>query len=580
MSTKRAKFWTWKPFSSWSHILLIGIVVLALILRLVGNTHTPPSPYWEEVALGYDAYSILKTGADHQGNIFPIVAFPSFGDFKPSGYFYALVPVIAAFGLNTWSVRLPAVLASTLLTLFVYWWAKDLSGKRSIGLWSALFWAIQPWGWWLGRIGFEVNLATFFLIAGSYWLHRGLAFLPEFAKNSKRRKLLTLYAWTIPATLFLALSMYTYHGARALAPLFAALLVMWHWWQLPPQKRWATQVIWLFMSIAGLALLLTTPILLESGSPIVQQRIAETSVFSSLEPVETSNHFRELAGNTWWSRIIYHRYIFWGRQLTTNYLSHFSPSFLFGSGDSNPRHSSQFFGLLYPWEILTVLTGIGAAWITRKSRFVLLAALTLATPIAAMVTLATPHGLRAFPVAIWLAIFSGWGIHALVQWLHNQSANWPWLKAQPVWQHSRQIGFTVGVLGVCFVSTAVLAFHLWYQYPHEYAHEWQYGYEEMIQKIRTHQQQNEKLFVSRSLGRPSMYVLFYEQVDPLLTQEVSQTAEKDQRELLEFQEWSFFTGQKHADGLHAAPPELVPEEANRVDSVEDLNGKTVWVLYR
>ncbi|MBU1967161.1 hypothetical protein KKH50_02615, partial [Patescibacteria group bacterium] len=98
-------------------ILFSLILVLATGLRLYGITKFPPSLYWEEAALGYDAFSILRTGKDHHGNPFPIVAFESFGDWKPSLYFYAIVPFIKLLGLTELAVRLPAALSGIVIVI-------------------------------------------------------------------------------------------------------------------------------------------------------------------------------------------------------------------------------------------------------------------------------------------------------------------------------------------------------------------------------------------------------------------------------------------------------------------------------
>src|SRR3546814_592991 len=91
-----------------TYILLVLLVLFfSGFVRLFNLEALPPSPYWEEVAIGYDAYSVLKTGKDHHGTQLPVVAFESFGDFKPTLYFYATIPAIAIFGLNVFAVRLP-----------------------------------------------------------------------------------------------------------------------------------------------------------------------------------------------------------------------------------------------------------------------------------------------------------------------------------------------------------------------------------------------------------------------------------------------------------------------------------------
>ncbi|MBM3208997.1 4-amino-4-deoxy-L-arabinose transferase, partial [Candidatus Shapirobacteria bacterium] len=52
--------------------LLIIIVSLAFILRVYKLGEYPVGITWDEPALGYNAYSILKTGRDEYGKLLPI----------------------------------------------------------------------------------------------------------------------------------------------------------------------------------------------------------------------------------------------------------------------------------------------------------------------------------------------------------------------------------------------------------------------------------------------------------------------------------------------------------------------------
>ncbi|NMB56469.1 hypothetical protein GYA19_00850, partial [Candidatus Beckwithbacteria bacterium] len=74
-------------------LLILGlIVILAGILRFyrLGNY---PSIFNDEAAVGYNAYSILKTGKDEFGQTFPLF-FRSFGEGKLPLYIYeAVIPV-------------------------------------------------------------------------------------------------------------------------------------------------------------------------------------------------------------------------------------------------------------------------------------------------------------------------------------------------------------------------------------------------------------------------------------------------------------------------------------------------------
>src|SRR3990172_8619262 len=85
---------------------IIIVLVVAAFLRLWKLGKIPPHLTSDEAALGYNAYSILKTGKDFWGESLPIV-FKSFGDYTPGLYVYLAAPFIGVMGLNELSVRLP-----------------------------------------------------------------------------------------------------------------------------------------------------------------------------------------------------------------------------------------------------------------------------------------------------------------------------------------------------------------------------------------------------------------------------------------------------------------------------------------
>src|SRR5476651_2143259 len=104
---------------------LIAILLLAALLRFWQLGSVPASPDWDEAALGYNAYSILKTGRDEYGTWFP-VSLRSFDDYKPPLYVYLTIPSVAIFGLNVWSTRLPAVIAGLLAVAGTYFLMNEL----------------------------------------------------------------------------------------------------------------------------------------------------------------------------------------------------------------------------------------------------------------------------------------------------------------------------------------------------------------------------------------------------------------------------------------------------------------------
>ena len=158
-------------------LLFFSIIFIASILRLWQLGVVPPSPDWDEAALGYNAYSVLKTGRDEYGTWFPL-SLRSYDDYKPPLYMYLTVPSVALFGLETWAVRLPSAIAGILAVIGTYYFVKELFRKDAIAYVCALLLAISPWHIQFSRIAFESNaglslniLWVLFFIKGlkRYW---------------------------------------------------------------------------------------------------------------------------------------------------------------------------------------------------------------------------------------------------------------------------------------------------------------------------------------------------------------------------------------------------------------------------
>src|SRR5689334_16268177 len=100
-------------------VIFITFVIffLAFFARFYQLTQFPPGLTIDEVAIGYNAYSILKTGKDEWGNFLPL-SFRSVGDYKAPILIYLTVPFIALFGETEFAVRLPVAISS-LISVFV-----------------------------------------------------------------------------------------------------------------------------------------------------------------------------------------------------------------------------------------------------------------------------------------------------------------------------------------------------------------------------------------------------------------------------------------------------------------------------
>jgi 4-amino-4-deoxy-L-arabinose transferase-like glycosyltransferase len=141
-----------------SHALLLCILAVGIFFRLYHFNQNPPSMNWDEVSIGFNAYSILKTGKDEFGNTMPLY-FRSLDDYKMPVYVYMTAASIKVFGYNDFAVRLPALLFGILTIYLMYVLAMELTRKKDIALLAAFVTAITPWNIMFSRMASEANVA-------------------------------------------------------------------------------------------------------------------------------------------------------------------------------------------------------------------------------------------------------------------------------------------------------------------------------------------------------------------------------------------------------------------------------------
>lgn len=571
------------------YFLLLSILIVgcAAFLRLYQLDTVPPALYWEEAALGYDAYSIALTGKDHHGNAFPIVAFPSFGDYKPSGYFYLIVPFIWLLGLSEWAVRLPSALFGIATVIGVGVLARMLTEKiwvgrtlpqlrlaQLVGMGVAAF---SPWLLQFSRGGWEVNVASSLLL---WSVIVGLSAVVE--QPTQRRFIKILCCFVLAG-----LSMYVYHATRVIAP--ALLVALTYWWVSPLQafrknglKKLITRVKSLLLP-GVILLLIVLPILISSRDVTTQQRFAETSITGDGQYVIESNRLRETTGNTLLSRLFTHRYLILGHQVAVAFASHFSLDFLFLSGDLNPRHSTGYTGILsLPdalWLVIGIVTVASLAWREKEARpYVFLLSWWLVVGLLpASITKAYPHALRTLPAAPVLLVLVSLGLWQSLLWLR---------KTFPPKSAGVIAAGALSLIALYWLGTWRYYMKI---YPVMSQADWQYGYKQMVAKVdqlkTTYPDQ--EVFITREYGRPAMYYWFYTKTSPADVQAAEATALKDQAEFLQFENISF------VNSVNEAKPGIVASSlkgyeqlsrdsssVEKLDEVKDLKGNVVWVISR
>lgn len=344
-------------------IIFCLIILLFLFSRLFDLLQNPPSLYWDEASIAYNAYSVSLDGKDEWGDFFPL-HFRAFGEFKLPVYIYTVAFFEKIIGLNEFAVRLPAVIFSLGSVILIYFIAKKIFNNSTLGLLSAFFMTVSPWFYIFSKTGYEVTAGLMFFLLGI------LCFL-----YSKKET----YVYAGLVSLFL--SAYSYNSFRILVPL---TVIFWFFAVLKTSssliKKGRIGIITFFS--LGLSIL---PIWrLFRDNPGIN-RFETVSIFS------TSSNFFELVQN-----------------LIANFLSHFSPNFLLIYGDTNLR-SQIGAGQLYLLE--AVLIFLGVIFILRYNRpAILLLVFLIFSIIPAAITKESPHALRSLTAAAVLSMLSAAGV--------------------------------------------------------------------------------------------------------------------------------------------------------------------------
>lgn len=141
--------------------VIIGIVAIVLFLRFYQLGSIPHGINVDEASYGYDAYSLLQSGKDMWGNRGS--SLESFGDYKPVGLSYTLIPLIKYLGLSTTTTRLPSAIFGILTIAVAFFTLKYLLGNTLFAFLGSIILSLSPWHFGLSRLFYEPNSGLFFL---------------------------------------------------------------------------------------------------------------------------------------------------------------------------------------------------------------------------------------------------------------------------------------------------------------------------------------------------------------------------------------------------------------------------------
>ena len=523
-------------------IVLVIIILLASTLRLYKLGSNPPALYWDEASLGYNAYSILKTGHDEHGKFMPLTNFAAFGDYKPPGYIYATVPALAIFGLNEFAIRFPSAFFGILTVLTTYLISKRIFKNEIVSLLSALFLAISPWHLQFSRGAFEANLGLFFSTLGIYF----------FLMFEKEKPLMLL-----ASILSFIAAMYTFTGQRLFVPFILLILFIQF------KKRILENLKIVAISLILGAFIFWPLFKFATGTIEGRLRFDEVTIFKDLKPIEESTKYRQRENFSAISGIIHNRRIFYAREYLIHYFDAFNPAFLFTRGDANPRLSIQEVGELYYIDLPLILIGIYFLFKTKQKYRLLLIGWLLVSPLGPATARETPHALRMIHILPTFQLIAAFGLYNIYQVVKFKRT---------------LIAFTVFLLTLNFVYYL----HMYYlHWPKEYSGQWQYGYKQAVMAVAPHFDKYEDIVVTKALGRPYIYFLLYTNYDPEKYQQTAQVT-RDQFYFLDVEGFDkyYFVGSidsfpKKGKTLYVTQPESAPKDSRELKIILDTSGKPV-----
>lgn len=461
-------------------VLLLLIAVLAGLFRFREIITNPPNLNTDEAAIGYNAYSILKTGRDEYGQFLPL-AFRSFDDYKPPLYIYLTVPSVAFFGLNEFAVRFPSAFLGVMAVIITGFLAKKMFGNWIIGLLAAFLLAISPWHIQFTRTAYETGSNAFFTSLG-IWL---------FLKGFEKRR------WLILSGIVFGLQVYLYQASKVFVPLFASFLVLVYLYR----KGWQQLPFFVLPFV-----LFLVPLVGQSLSPEGLLRFRGTSIFQDPKPVER----REVYVHTDWLlndnksvRLFHSHFLTYFQDILVGYLSHFRPDFFLTSRSDSKIAYVPEVGLFPLWMAPFLLTGFYFLYRRNdKLPAFLLTFWVLVSPIPASVTTGLPSSIRTAVFLPSWQIIAGLGMWEVFYWLKRRF---------------RQCYFYF-VSGLILVVVYFVAFYvhmLLVHAPKVHARVWYASYKEFITKSLVLAQDYSRVVVSTGFDQPYIFYLFYSQYDPV-----------------------------------------------------------------
>ncbi len=470
-------------------VILFLILAVAVFLRLWRIEQVPVSLFGDELDVGYQAYSILKTGKDYSGNPWPL-HFHSLAEWRTPLYLYSTVPTVALFGISPLGVRLAAVIFGILGIWALYLLVKEITKDECFALISAAVLTFSPWHIQYSRAAFEVTQLLFFLLIGLYLFFKSL-------KNGK---------WLWLSALCFGLTPWVYSTAKLFTPFL--LLFLFLIWRKEIFKLSQKHLLTSFLALLIVGLPIVYSTLFSGGAArfgyisVLTDPTTESEVgFSRLIDARMRGELGEGLQPTIIDRLFHNKFTFWGSNILSNYFESFSTDFLFNKGDLNLRHSIEGIGQFYKIEVIPLILGLilfFSRFRNKKIKSLIAFWLLVGVVPAAITREGGKHATRLILILPPLIFLIAYG---LLESLRRLPKNFKFL--------------FMGIYLSFFVLSFIFYQHnFWVHNPWYSERWWHAGFQESIQSIKALEKNYDKVIISTTNEPPWVFFAAWYQYPP------------------------------------------------------------------
>jgi len=467
--------------------LLICLVLLAGVLRFYKLGEIPNGLYQDETAIGWNAYSILKTGKDEYGTSYPIY-FKSFGDYKLPTYIYSTIFPIWLFGLTPFAVRFPSAFFGTLVIPVFFFLVRKLTKNEQLALLSTFLLTINPWHVHYSRATFEVSIVLFLFTIGT------LLFIHALEKKTGA---------FLGSVLAFILAIYTYNVTRLLSPLILLGLILLYrknFKNINMTEKIGTLMFGLLMLLPFIATYLQKGGISSASGTLI---FSSAAVHAPL--LEFRSYFVHLPLV---NKIVLNSLtlVFW--QYLTNVINYFSIPFFFVMGSSHGNHGIGTDGLFFLFELPFIILGFYAFIKERQENIRALLLIAITTILVASLTRESPHATRSYSLLMFIPVISAGGILHFLHFLRKKSF------------HIQAI-FSIAFLVLFTFSVAHYFLSYYVRFPIAYAKQWREEDKNVTQYIRNNWNTYDHIIIDSDAGFIYSSILFYLPFSPQEFQETN-----------------------------------------------------------